>query len=137
MIIFDMPKFIKREKGGIYLKSKSIPVDFGAFCDYSKTEDLVRIEEITGERAWYDIAPFFWNYPIRVERYIGVAIGNRVLTFQIKSIEPRTVRGSNLLYALLSPCGCERPFNFEKDYPLNKLDHDLSLNRSINGEFPF
>ena len=137
MIIFDIPKFIKREKEKIYLKSKSIPIDFGVFCDYSKTEDLVRIEETTGERVWYNIAPFFWDYPIRVERYIGVAIGSRILTYQITSIEPRTIRGGNLLYALLSPCGSERAFDFKKDYPLNKLDHELAMNKTANEELPF
>ena len=133
MIIFDTHKLVKRENGKVYLTSRLI--DFGLFCDYSEKEDLVRIEEHSGARSWYDIAPFFWNYPVRVGRLIGVAIGNKVLTYQIKSIEPRDIRRKSILYALISPCGGERPLNFEKDYPLNQLEHDLAIDRDDESLF--
>lgn len=121
MIIFDITKFVKHEKEKLYLKSR--PIDFGMFCDYSKTEDLIEIEDHSGERSWYDIAPFFWNYPIREGRCIGIANGNKVRPYMIGAIETRIIRKKSILYASLSPSGEERILDMQADYPLNQLEH--------------
>lgn len=127
MIVFDIPRIIKHEKGNVYLKSRGMDKNCGFFCDYSKTEDLVEIEEPSGERCWLDIAPFFHGYKIKEGKYIGVIVGTNVKTYQIRSIESRQFKGSNYLYALLAPLGTERKLDISKDYPLNKEEHDLAL----------
>lgn len=127
MIVFDTPRMIKHEKGKVYLKSRGMNKGCGTFVDYSKTENLVEIEESSGERCWLDIAPFFHNYKISVGKFIGVVIGTNVKTYQIRSIENRKVRGHSYLYALLTPLDTERQLDISKDYPLNKEEHDLPI----------
>lgn len=127
MIVFDTPRIIKHEKGKVYLKSRGMNKNCGIFCDYSKTENLVEIEEPSGERWWIDIAPFFRGYKISVGKCIGVVIGTNVKTYQIRSIENRKVRGCSYLYALLISLDTERQLDISKDYPLNKEEHDLTM----------
>lgn len=137
MIVFDTPRIIKHEKGKVYLKSRGMDKNCGIFCDYSKTEDLVEIEESSGERWWIDIAPFFRNYKIKEGKFIGVAIGTSVKTYQIRSIESRQVRGNSYLYALLFPLGTERQLDISKDFPFNKEEHDLPLPYGNKVGLPF
>lgn len=137
MIVFDTPKTIKIENDKVYLKSRGMDKDSGTFVDYSKTENLVEIEEPSGERYWADIALFFRNYKIGIGKFIGVAIGTNVKTYQIRSIESRKVRGRSYLYALLVSLDCERKLDKSKDFPFNKEEHDLALPFGNKVDLPF
>ena len=138
MIVFDIPRFIKHEKGNVYLKSRGMNKNCGVFCDYSKTDDLVEVEEPSGERWWLDIRLFFRDYKVKEGKYIGIAVGNDVKTYQIQSIEGRQFRGNSYLYALLIPVGAERQFDCSKDFPLNKEEHELAMPSQDNdNELPF
>jgi len=133
MIIIDLKPVVQHEKCSVYWRS--IGIDWGNFCDYSHTEDLVRIEHHSGERSWHDISVFFRGYPIRTGRYIGIGKGENIKTYMVKSLEPRKIRNNSFLYAELLPAGGERPFDFDKDHPLERLDHELNMN--IEDDLPF
>lgn len=118
-----MTKFIKHDKGQLCFKSQSI--DWGVFSDFSPSENLVEIEFNTGERKWYDIELFFYDYKVKKNSYIGVATGSLVRFYKIIDIEGRILRGKSFLYARLEYTGSNRKLDIEKDYPLKKEFHEM------------
>lgn len=124
MIIFNSTKFIKNENGQPYLISRSI--DWGVFCDYSATENLVEIEDDEGERNWIPTSELFYHYNVREGIYIGLLTGNTVRTYKVTKIEGRQKRKKNYLYATLEFNGGERPL-MKEDYPLDRDHHDLVI----------
>lgn len=122
MIFFDEQKFIKREKDEIYLISKSI--NWGVVCDYSESEDLVEIEEPSGERTWIPISLFFYDRPLKKGLYIGLLRNGRVYTHIVKSLTPKRNGKKCVIYANLEYTGLNRELTND-DLPLKKLFHSL------------